>query len=52
LKYIILYRLCGVSRARITGTEFKKKMKNTNISFADIERFPDADKNQLIKKFN
>ena len=23
-----------------------------NICFANIERFPDADKNQLIKKFN
>jgi hypothetical protein len=27
-------------------------MKNTNICLANIERFPDADKNKLIKKFN
>jgi len=28
------------------------KKNNTNICFANIEGFPDADKNGLIKKFN
>jgi hypothetical protein len=27
-------------------------MSSTNICFANVERFPDADKNRLIKKFN
>jgi hypothetical protein len=39
-----------MSRARITATERKKK--NEHLLRKYRERFPDADKNELIKEFN
>jgi hypothetical protein len=42
-----------MSRARITATEWGgKKEKYEHLLRKYRERFPDADKNQLIKKFN
>jgi len=51
-KYIILYRLCGMSRARITAKEWKKKNEQYDHLLRKCrERFADAE-NHLIKKFN
>jgi hypothetical protein len=41
-----------MSRARITATEWKKKEQYEHLLRKYSERFPDVDKNQLIKKFN
>jgi len=50
-KCLILYRLCGMSRARIGATEWKKNVQSDHLLRKCRERFPDAD-NHLIKKFN